>query len=101
MSEARSFTHVSEMLESRTRLSRLEVRGTVRLALKEAGLEASSVTASEMSVVVERILPTELRSRDIDDADSICRDLVRSLAALPIGEVAETPETVFRRLAGA
>jgi hypothetical protein len=101
VSEARAFAHVSEMLESRTRLSRLEARGTVRLALKDAGLDSSSVTASQMSVVVERVLPGELRSRDVGDADSICRDLVRSLASLPGGEAAETPESVFRRLAGA
>lgn len=100
MSEASSFAHVSETLESKTRMSRLEARGTVRLALKEAGLDASSVTARQMSVVVERILPAELQSRDIGDADSICRDLVRSLASLPSVEAAETPESVFRRLGG-
>ncbi|HXK26048.1 MAG TPA: hypothetical protein VMS55_25500 [Myxococcota bacterium] len=54
-----------------------------------------------MSVVVQRILPAALRSRDIGDADSICRDLVRSLAGLPTAEAADTPESVFRRLAGA
>ena len=53
-----------------------------------------------MRVVVERILPGELRSRDIGDADSICRDLVTSLASLLGVEAAETPESVFKRLDG-
>ena len=100
MSVARSFDHVCEALESRTQLSRLEARGTVRLALKEAGLDASSVTARQMSVVVERILPGELHSRGIGDTDSICRDLVSSLASLPSDGAPETPESVFGRLGG-
>jgi len=100
VSAARSFDHVCEALESRTTLNRLEARGTVRLALKEAGLDASSVTARQMSVVVERILPAELQSRGIGDSDSICRDLVRSLASLPSDGAADTPESVFGRLGG-
>ena len=98
MSVARSFAHVCDALESRTTLNRLEARGTVRLALKEAGLDASSVTARQMSVVVERILPGELQSRGIGDTDSICRDLAISLASLPSDEASETPESVFGRL---
>jgi hypothetical protein len=81
VSAARSFDHVCEALESRTLLNRLQARGTVRCALKAAGLDASSVSARQMSEVVERILPGELESRGISDADSICRDLVRSLPA--------------------
>jgi hypothetical protein len=100
MSESRAFAHTCETLESRTPLNRLEARGTVRLALKEAGLEPSVVTARQMSVVAERILPGELKARGIGDADSLCRDLVRSLGTLPSAETAETPESIFGRLGG-
>ena len=100
MSVARSFAHVCEALESKTQLNRLEARGTVRIALREAGLDVSSVTARQMSVVVERILPGELQSRGVGDTDSICRDLVRSLASLPSDGASETPESVFGRLGG-
>jgi hypothetical protein len=100
VSETRAFDHVVETLERRTELNRLEARGTVRLALKQAGLDASSVTPRQMSVVVERIMPGELRSRGIGDADPICRELVASLASLPSAEAAETPESVFQRLGG-
>ena len=44
MSVAHSFAHVCEALESKTKRNRLEARGTVRLALREAGLDVSSVT---------------------------------------------------------
>ncbi len=100
MSESRAFDHVCETLEGRTPLNRLEARGTVRLALKEAGLEPSSVSARQLSVVVERIMPGELLARGIGDADAICRDLVHSLAALPSADGAETPESIFGRLGG-
>jgi hypothetical protein len=100
VAESRAFDHVCETIEGSTSLNRLEARGTVRLALKEAGLEPGSVTARQLSVVVERILPGELSARGIGDADSLCRDLVRSLTALPSAEVAETPESIFGRLGG-
>lgn len=100
MAESRAFDHVCETLEARTSLNRLEARGTVRLALKEAGLEPGSVTARQLSVVVERILPGELGARGIGDADAICRDLVHSLAVLPSAETAESPESIFGRLGG-
>jgi hypothetical protein len=100
VSETRAFDHACETLESRSTLSRLEARGTVRLALKQAGLEAGSVTARQMSVVVDRILPGELLARGIGEADAICRELGRSLATLPSDGTAETPESVFGRLGG-
>ena len=42
-----------EQLESSSTLDRLEARGTVRLALKQAGLEAGQVTASQLVVLSE------------------------------------------------
>jgi len=103
MSETRSFTHVCEGLQGRTRLDRLEARGTVRLALKQAGLDASAVTTREMSVVLEKIMPAELKARGIASPESICNELRASLSTLakePSEETAETPESVFRRLGG-
>jgi hypothetical protein len=76
-------------------------RGTVRLAVKKAGLDAATVTPAEMSVLVERILPAELRARGIEPAVAIRSELRASLATLPREAAArETPETVFERLGG-
>lgn len=100
MAETRSFTHVCETLEARTGLDRLEVRGTVRLALKKAGLDAATVTLREMGVLVAKVLPAELRARGVDAPDSLCSELGTSLASLPQEQAArETPESVFDRLA--
>ena len=55
MAAADSFEVASDEIERATNLSRLEARGTLRLALKEAGLDAASVTPPQMRVVVEKV----------------------------------------------
>ena len=100
MAETRSFTAVCEKLESLTKMDRLQARGPIRLALKEAGLDAGHATAHEMSVIVEKILPAELKARGIAAAESICSELRACLAALPREASAETPDSIFARLGG-
>jgi hypothetical protein len=100
VSESRSFTLVCEELQRRTALDRLEARGTVRIALKQAGLDPGAVTPREMSVVLEKILPEQLRSRGVASPESVCREFGGSLSALPKEEQGETPDRIFARLAG-
>jgi hypothetical protein len=98
MSETRAFTHVCEALEGLTHWDRLQARGTVRLALKQAGLDAARVTPGEMSVVVGKILPAELAARGIAAPEPLCNQLLASLAKFPRDAAVETPESVFGRL---
>ena len=100
MSATNAFDHVCEGLERRTSLDRLQCRGTVRLALKEAGLDAARVLPNEMAVVLKRILPAALRSRGVEAHESICEEISRGLAALKLAPVADTPDAIFRRLGG-
>lgn len=100
MADSTAFTTLCEELESSSTLDRLEARGTVRLALKQAGLEAGAVTASQLAVVVEKILPGELRTRGVDGADSICSQLASTLKSMPDQAAGESPEAVFKRLGG-
>ena len=94
-----AFDFVSKNLEDRTTLSQLEARGTVRLALKESGLDAAQVTAHQMGVVLEKVLPRELESRGIGDSRQICDAIAAGLAGLGAdGDRSETPESVFARL---
>jgi hypothetical protein len=88
------------MLESRTLLDRLQARGTVRIAMKAAGLDPAAVAPHQMGIVVERLLPAELRARGIASPESICAELRGALEALPADGQAETPEKVFARLGG-
>ena len=97
------FEFVAEELERRSDLAKLEARGTVRLALKQGGLDAVHVTGAQMAVVLEKVLPGERGARGVENADGICRSISGALeaegpepAARPS---AESPEAIFRRLA--
>jgi hypothetical protein len=74
------FDRSCDELEARTALDRLAARGTVRLALKEAGLEVTSVDAAQMGVVLQRVLPSELERRGVADAASVCAAIAEVLA---------------------
>ena len=102
MADSPTFDWICSELERRTNLDRLEARGTIRLALKGAGLEARSLTAEQMKVVLERLLPGELATRGVEDAESLCVTLLPDLQALASDarDVSEAPEDVFRRLGG-
>ena len=98
MADSAVFECVCEVLERSNGLHRLESRGTVRLALKKAGLEARSVTASQMMVVLEKVMPEELVSRGVSDVDSILAQVASTLATIESGAQHDTPESVFARL---
>lgn len=101
MADSKVFTWVSQELAAATPLSDIEARGTVRLALKEAGLEARSVDAEQMAVVLRQVLPRELASRGIDAPEVLCSGMVPRLPRdADAGGSAETPEQVFQRLGG-
>jgi hypothetical protein len=101
MASSTAFEWLCQELEERTDLDRLEARGTVRLALKQAGLQAEAVTGGQLAVVLARVLPGELTGRGIEDAESVCQKLAGGLREIP-GEPSghETPEAVFARLGG-
>ncbi len=98
MAEAVAFEFVCGQIEARTALDRLAARGTVRLALKQAGLDSRAVTPEQMAVVVEKLLAPQLESRGIADAASICAELASRTRGIVGGSSAETPDTILRRL---
>jgi hypothetical protein len=101
MADAGAFDFVCAQLEQRTSLNRLEARGTVRLALKSAGLDAAHVTAAQMRTVIEKILPGELRNRAVEGPERLCTALAVLLAGSQLKEASgsESPEAIFARLA--
>lgn len=100
MPDSAAFASVSTQIEEQTDLDRLEARGTVRLALQKAGLDAATVTPGQMAVVLERVLPGELEGRGVTDAGDLCRRVAGSVAALPDEGGQDTPDAVFQRLGG-
>lgn len=103
MAGSSAFEWLCAALEESTTLERLEARGTVRIALKEAGLEPRSVAPSELRVVVQKLLPRELRQRGVADEATLCERLASGLRVLETqtaAPAADTPDAIFRRLGG-
>jgi hypothetical protein len=100
MADSACFDLTCEGLESGTSLDRLEARGTLRLALKSAGLDARSVSPDQMAVVVDNLLAGELKARGVENGDAVCSTLKQQLANMNASDSSETPEAVFARLGG-
>jgi hypothetical protein len=100
LADSQAFEFVCSQLEGSTTLDRLAARGTVRISLKQAGLEARTVTPGQMAVVLDRILPGELSSRGIEGGDDLCVSISAGLTDMAPGPSAETPDAVFQRLGG-
>jgi hypothetical protein len=99
--ESPVFERTADELEVLSRMSRLEARGTLRLALKDAGLVPKTINAKAMLVVLDRILPQLLVRRGVTNAPDMCRVLsgiVRGLTSESSNDI-DTPEKVFARIA--
>jgi hypothetical protein len=90
-----AFELASDALERETYFDRLAARGTIRLALRQAGLDARSVTGQEMAGVVQNLLPTELECRGVQDAAAICARLKVSLAQLATSPQGSANKSLF------
>jgi hypothetical protein len=95
------FEFVAGELEKQSDLENLEARGTIRLALKSSGLTAREVTREQMVVVIDQIMPRELRVRGVENPEAVCGELSQAVKGFEAeaGEPAsKSPEDVFRRL---
>ncbi len=98
------FDVAAQKLERHTGFSELEARGTLRIAVKAAGLDPKSLALDELRVVFEKLMPAELEMRGVSNSASVCTAAMRDLADAPIAAAQSTstsPDDVFRRLAKA
>lgn len=99
MANESTFDFLCDEVERASSLDRLEARGTVRIAIKQAGLDPHFATPQELAVVVEKVLPSELATRGVENSDSLCSALAKQVATrVEDGESRETPEAIFARL---
>lgn len=94
------FDQVCAQLAIQSDLSTLEARGTIRIALKEAGLTAAHLTSHQMKVVIEQVLPEELAARGVDDIGRICSALelvAKRLERDPRTDAGDRIDGLFRR----
>lgn len=100
MSEWNGFELTAQLLEEITALSRIEARGTLRIALKQAGFEAGGIEPNQLRVVVGKVLPAQLSGLGLENVEDVC---ARLAAQIPQqrrdSRASDTPEAVFARLA--
>ena len=84
-------------------MDRLAVRGTLRIALKEAGLDPHKLTLPQLRAVFEKLMPKELEARGVSNATAACRTVMDKIAGsadtIDIASSA-SPDDVFKRLGG-
>ena len=97
------FDLAAEKLEGATGMDRLEARGTLRIAVKEAGLDARKATIPQLRAVFEKLMPKELDARGVGDAAATCKatmdEIARSADAIDTAS-SDSPDDVFKRLGG-
>jgi hypothetical protein len=100
MANSAAFDAARSELERSASMDQWAARGALQLALMDAGLEASNVTAGQMKVVVERLLPKQLQSQKVVDVASVCEKIRGALMLLGDDKVRDTADQVFQRLGG-
>ena len=101
MADSTVFEWVCQELERATSLDRIESRGTVRIAIKQAGLAIDTLSTDDMTVVLRRVMVSELSVRNISDCEQICEDLATRIVAANLGTEGasgDLPEAIFGRL---
>ena len=99
MNQSPVFEWVCDRLESSIGWNRLVARGTVRLALKEMGLDPRTVGKKEMSIALRTVIARALEVHRVDGGRALCERLERELAtAVMEAASVDTPEAIFKRL---
>ena len=78
-------------------------RGTLRLAIKLAGLDPKRLTLHQLEAVFDKVMPGQLDARGIDEsgtASSIIMKEIARTADASITNDAENADEIFRRLGG-
>jgi hypothetical protein len=100
--DAALFDFAANSLQQHSPFDRLEARGTLRIALKAAGLEPKNLTESQLQVVFEQVMPGELDSHGVSDVTAVCAAVIADLESVRGGAedaIATSPDDVFARLA--
>ena len=95
------FDCATQTLEALTDLDRLEARGTLRIALREAGLALVQLTLPQLEIVFEKVMPQQLERRAVADSQAICGAVIKTLRASGIsanGPTSTGSDDVFSRL---
>ena len=99
MTTSSTFDWVCKRIEQATGWDRLVARGTVRLVLRDMGLDPRTVGKREMSAVLRTMLPRALEAHRIANAEAHCLRIEHELTMAVIDQPkVESPEEIFKRL---
>jgi hypothetical protein len=76
-------------------------RGTLRIVLKDSGIDPRMVTPQQFCVVLESVAPGELENRGVVEAHAICAALIEKIQGVPADrwEASHHVDQIFERLA--
>ena len=97
------FDIAAEKLGECSGMDRLAARGTLRLALKQAGLEANNLMIRQLRAVFEKLMPKELEARGVTDAVARCKtaiDAIDCVAKETDLSTSSSTDEIFERLGG-
>lgn len=96
------FDFAADRLEQNTSLDKLAARGTLRLALKAAGLDPGAIGTRQMLVVLKSVMPGELQRRGVEDAVGVCQGISEALVNAGLSsdatDGADRAAAIFARL---
>jgi len=99
MADSPIFEFVASALERATSLGRPAARAAVRSVLERALFDPESVSADQMQLLIERLLPSRLRGSGVKDADRVCQQLAAALATQGLAaDAPESPDEIFGRM---
>jgi hypothetical protein len=99
LSDSPIFELVCEEVEREARLTRLEARGTVRLLLKEVGLDPQFVTKGAAILAADRFLVPALRARRVAEPERVKAAVLQALVATELENTDDDdPEAIFSRI---
>lgn len=96
---ASAFELAARCLSQSTGMSETEARGTLRFAMKDAGLRIELLTPAKARVLLQRVVPRHLTARGQTDAQAACDAAAAALAAQEaVRPSVPAPDEVFRRV---
>lgn len=99
MSDSPIFELVCEHVQNDGGLSRLEARGTVRLLLKEVGLDSQQLGKGAALLAVDHGLAQALRVRRVADPERVQARVLRALKETRLEDPdGDDPEAIFQRI---
>ena len=95
-----AFTQAALRLKEKTSLTEPQARGSIRLALRQGGCNATDVTAHQLAVIFRRVMPQILEAQGLPapQAQEISEQIATSLEQAPASNRPDAASVMFDRI---